>query len=105
MTAKNIFVHHVFFYLKNPSDGEDLHALLDGLDKLSKASSIKMFHIGKPAATQRGVIERTYAVSWLTLFESAEGEASYQVDPIHLNFVKTCQHLWEKVVIYDSVDH
>lgn len=104
MTAKNVFVHHVLFYLKNPSSQEDLQALQAGLNKLSKAPTIKMFHIGKPAGTDRGVIERTYALSWLTLFESAEGEAAYQIEPIHLDFVKTCQHLWEKVVIYDSID-
>jgi hypothetical protein len=104
MTAKNIFVHHVLFYLKHPSNAEDLQSLIAGLEKLSKANSIKMFHIGKPAATDRSVIERTYAISWLLLFESGEAEAEYQVDPIHLNFVKTCQHLWEKVVIYDSID-
>ncbi len=104
MTAKNIFVHHVFFYLKNPSSQEDLQALVAGLEKLSKVSTIKMFHIGKPAGTDRPVIERSYSVSWLLFFESPEDEASYQVDPIHLNFVDTCKHLWEKVVIYDSVD-
>jgi hypothetical protein len=104
MTAKNIFVHHVYFYLKNPSNSQDLQALLAGLDKLSKARSIKMFHIGKPAATIRDVIQRSYAVSWMLIFEGPEGEAEYQVDPLHLNFVKTCDYLWEKVVIYDSVD-
>lgn len=104
MTAKNIFVHHVFFYLKDPSNAEHLQALVVGLEKLSKITTIKMFHIGKPASTNREVIERTYSVSWLLLFEGPEAEAAYQTDPVHLNFVKTCSHLWEKVVIYDSVD-
>ena len=104
MTARNSFIHHVFFYLKNPTSGEDLQALLAGLEKLSKAASIKMFHIGKPADTDRPVIQRSYHVSWLLFFENAAGEAEYQTDPAHLNFVKTCEHLWEKVVIYDSVD-
>jgi hypothetical protein len=104
MTAKNIFIHHVFFYLKTPSSNEDLQALVAGLEKLSAASSIKMFHIGRPAATDRPVIQRSYSVSWMLIFESEEGEAEYQKDPIHLNFVKTCEHLWEKVVIYDCID-
>ncbi len=104
MTVKNIFVHHVFFYLKNPSSQEDLQALVEGLKKLSAAPTIKMFHIGKPAETDRPVIERNYSVSWLLLFDNPEDEAAYQVDPIHLHFVETCRHLWEKVVIYDSVN-
>lgn len=104
MTAKNIFVHHVFFYLKNPSSQDDLKALTVGLNLLSKARALKMFHIGIPAGTSRPVINKSYAVSWLTIFDGDEGEADYQTDPIHLNFVATCSHLWEKVVIYDSVD-
>ncbi len=103
MTAKNVFVHHVYFWLNNPSSKEDLEKLVEGLEKLSKVQTIKMFHIGKPAPTNRDVIERSYAVSWLCLFETAEGQDSYQVDPIHLKFVEECAHLWSKVVIYDTV--
>lgn len=99
-----MFVHHVFFYLKNPSSSDDLQLLISELEKLSKVITIKMFHIGKPAGTNRDVIERSYSVSWLLLFDDAEAEASYQVDPIHLNFVETCKHLWEKVTVYDSTN-
>lgn len=104
MTANNIFVHHVFFYLKRPGNTDDLRALIDGLQKLSSAESIKMFHIGRPAATDRPVIEKSYAVSWLLFFDGPESQDAYQRDPVHLHFVDTCSHLWEKVVIYDSID-
>jgi hypothetical protein len=104
MTAKNMFIHHVYFWLKNPSSEEDRSKLLDGLEKLSKVKTIKMFHIGKPADTNRDVIERSYSVSWMLIFENKEDQDSYQVDPIHLKFVDECKHLWSKVVVYDSVD-
>ena len=104
MTAKNWFVHHVYFWLKNPDSSEDLQKLIDGLKKLSKAPTIKTFHIGKPAGTNREVIDRSYAVSWLLIFDSKEQQDKYQVDPVHLKFVEECQHLWERVVVYDSVD-
>lgn len=104
MTAKDVFIHHVYFWLKNPSSAEDLEKLLDGLDKLSKVKTIKMFHIGKPAATNRPVIERSYAISWFCLFDDAAGQEAYQVDPIHLKFVEECQHVWDKVIVYDSID-
>lgn len=104
MTANNIFVHHVYFWLKNPSDNADLEALLQGLEKLSKVKTIKMFHIGKPADTNRTVIDTSYALSWLAIFEDKAGQDSYQVDPIHLDFVKNCEHLWQKVLVYDSID-
>jgi hypothetical protein len=104
MLAKNMFVHHVYFWLKNPGSKEDLEKLINGLHKLSGVKTIKMFHIGKPADTHREVIERTYAVSWLLLFDNKIDQDSYQEDPIHKTFVADCSHLWSKVVVYDSVD-
>lgn len=104
MQLQNIFIHHVFFWLNNPENKEDLKALLAGLDTLSSVQTIQQFHIGKPAATSREVIDGSYCVSWFLLFNSKEDQDSYQVDPIHLNFIKECSHLWKKVVVYDTVD-
>lgn len=104
MTASNMFIHHVFFWLKNPSSKEDFQKLVEGLEKLTKVKTIKMFHIGKPADTNREVIDTSYAVSWMLVFDSKADEESYQKDPIHLKFVEECQHLWQKVIVYDAVD-
>jgi len=104
MTAKNMFIHHVYFWLKNPSSNDDRQKLIEGLQKLSKVKTIKMFHIGKPADTKRDVIDTSYSVSWMLIFDDKASQDSYQVDPVHLNFVDTCKDLWQKVVVYDSVD-
>lgn len=101
---KNIFIHHVFFWLKNPDSKDDLAALMEGLKKLSSVKTIRKFHIGLPASTRRGVIESSYSVSWWLIFDNLDDEESYQTDPIHLHFVETCSKLWNKVVVYDSVD-
>lgn len=99
-----MFIHHVFFWLKNPDSITDRNELIAGLQLLSKAGAIQRFHIGLPAATDRAVIERGYAVSWLLEFATAADEEQYQTDPIHLHFIESCAHLWNKVVVYDSVD-
>ena len=104
MSAKTMFIHHVYFWLKNPSSNEDLQKLVQGLQKLSKVKTIKMFHIGKPADTNRGVIDTSYSISWLNVFDNKADQDSYQTDPIHLKFVEECSPLWSKVVVYDSVD-
>ena len=104
MTLKNIFVHHVFFWLKNTGNMADLTELVKGLNKLSSVRTIKQFHIGRPAETYRDVVERSYSVSWLLIFENESDQASYQTDPIHLQFIKECSHLWSKVHVHDSVD-
>jgi hypothetical protein len=104
MPGKNMFVHHVYFWLKNPSSKEDLAKLKKGLESLAKIKYLKMYHIGKPAATNRDVIDTSYNISWLLIFNSAEDEEKYQKDPIHLKFVEDCKDLWSKVLVYDSVD-
>jgi hypothetical protein len=101
---KNVFIHHVYFWLNNADSAEDRNKLIEGLTKLAEVKTINQFHIGKPADTNRDVIERGYAISWLVHFANAADQASYQTDPIHLKFVDDCKHLWSKVIVYDSVD-
>jgi len=101
---KNIFVHHVYFWLKNTGNKEDTDKLVAGLRKLSAVKTIKQFHIGKPADTNRDVIDHSYAVSWLAFFDNGADQGSYQTDPIHLKFVEECSALWQRVVVYDSVN-
>ncbi len=100
---RNKFIHHVFFWLKNPDSQVDKQKLIAGLQKLTKAKTIESAHIGVPAATNREVIERSYQVSWLLVFKNDADQEVYQSDPIHLNFIEECSMLWEKVVVYDSV--
>ena len=100
---KNGFIHHVYFWLNSPENINDLNQLVGGLNKLSYVTSISNFHIGRPASTKRGVIDSSYSVSWLLLFDNKEDQDSYQTDPIHLKFVEECSHLWRKVVVYDTV--
>ena len=100
---KNGFIHHVFFWLKNPESNLDFEQLAEGLKKLSKVKTIQKFHIGKPASTRRDVIESGYSISWILFFKSKEDHDSYQADPIHLKFIDQCTHLWSRVVVYDTV--
>lgn len=101
---KKVFIHHVFFWLKNAGLATDRDKLVEGLQKLSKVTTIKSFHIGQPADTNREVIDRSYDVSWFVLFDNSADQASYQTDPIHLKFVEDYAQLWQKVIVYDSVD-
>ena len=98
------FIHHVYFWLKNAGSAEDTDKLIAGLKKLSKVKTIASFHIGKPAGTNRDVIDSSYAVSWCLFFKNRADQDSYQTDPIHLKFVEECSSLWTKVIVYDSID-
>lgn len=66
---------------------------------------IRKMHIGVPANTEpRPVVESSYNVSELMLFDDLAGQEAYQNHPVHKAFVAECSHLWAKVVVYDSVD-
>ena len=73
---KKVFIHHVYFWLKNPGNASDRNKLVEGLTKLSKVTTIQNFHIGKPANTSRGVIDTTYDISWYNEFANDEDQAS-----------------------------
>ncbi|WP_242164375.1 Dabb family protein [Lysobacter sp. M15] len=96
-------VHHVFFWLKNPDSKEDLARLLAGLRTLAGIDAVRGIHIGVPADTeQRGVVDGSYSASELLFFDDVAGQNAYQVHPIHKQFVADCEHLWERVVVYDA---
>lgn len=97
------FVHHVLFWLKNPDSAADKAALIAGLEQLGAISEIKLLHIGTPAATNRPVIDTSYSVSLLTVFDNEADQDIYQEHPVHLKFIADCAHLWERVLIYDSI--
>lgn len=107
MTQKNKkqLAHHVFFWLKNRDSKEDLAKLLEGLKTLEKIESVRKIHIGVPASTeQRPVVDSSYSASELIFFDDIAGQDAYQVHPIHKKFIEQCSPLWEKVIVYDSMD-
>lgn len=97
-------VHHVFFWLKNPESKEDLAQLVAGVKTLSKIETVKELHVGVVASTEkRDVVDNSWAVSELMFFNDIAGQATYQTHPLHLEFIKNCSHLWERVVVYDAL--
>ena len=99
-----MFVHHVFFWLKNAGSEEDKAKLLQGLREMTSIKEIRTVHIGEPASTNRDVIEKGYDVSWLLIFDNLEDQEVYQVHPVHKAFIEKCSMLWSKVVVYDATD-
>lgn len=102
MSLKNTFVHHVHFWLK---DKADQPKLIEGLNTLLPITSIRDIHIGVPADTNRDVIDRSYDVSLLILFDGPVEQEAYQVDPTHVLFAENyAKPLCAKVVVQDSIN-
>ena len=102
-TKKEVFVHQVYFWLKDPNSAADRAALRAGLEKLRAIPAITFSHIGTAAPTRREVIDSSYDFSLLCFFKNGVDQDVYQTHPIHLEFVDTCKHLWQRVVVYDSI--
>jgi len=102
MSLENTFVHHVHFWLKDKADKQ---RLIDGLNTLAPIQHIRDIHIGVPANTNRDVIDRSYDVSLLLLFDTPAAQDAYQIDPTHVNFAEHyAKPLCSKVVVQDSVN-
>jgi len=96
-------VHHVFFWLKDKKSKEDKEALINGIMELGTIEEVKAIHVGIPADTeQRGVVDGSFSVTEMLIFDNEEDEAIYQSHPVHKKFIEKCEHLWEKVLVYDS---
>ena len=94
--------HHVFFWLKEPVT-DDVRARFEAaLKELVTIEVIIDYHLGRPAATNREVIDSSYTYSLLTTFKNKADQDIYQSHPKHLKFIEDCDDLWERVVVYDS---
>ena len=98
------FTHVVYFYLNNPDDPKDKTAFETSLKKfLNNSLYAKTKFIGIPAETPRGVVDNSYTYSLILTFPSKEIQDKYQEEPAHLLFIEESAHLWNKVIVYDSV--
>lgn len=98
------FVHHVFFWLKEPVDEQQRDRFQRALHELVTIDAIQFYQLGKPAETRREVIDSSYHYSLLTIFADNAAHDLYQVHPIHDTFRQVAGELCSKIVVYDSVD-
>jgi hypothetical protein len=98
-------LHQAFFWLRNPRSEADRVALVAGLTSLREIPLIRALRIGLPAPTEaRDVVDASFDVSETMLFDSVADQRAYQDHPLHRAFVAQCGYLWDRVVVYDSVE-
>lgn len=104
-SIKGKFEHVVLFYLKNPESQKDKDKLEKGLRDLIRDSEfIVSAHLGVPAMTDREVVDNSYSFNYTVTFNSKEDQDKYQVEEVHLEFINEYKELWDKVIIYDSIN-
>ena len=70
----NNFIHHVFFWLKQPVTQVSRGKFESALKELVTIETIVDHHLGVPAPTDREVIDSTYSYSLLVTFKDKSGQ-------------------------------
>ena len=97
-----MFVHSVYFWLR-PDLTPDEKATFERLAKaLTSIDVVRHGFLGRPASTDRPIIERGYSYSLTLVFDDLAAHDAYQVHPTHDEFVEACRTFWSKIIIYDA---
>jgi hypothetical protein len=94
-------VHNVYFWLKPDLDSQAVVAFEQGLAELAKDPEIKSGYFGRPAGTERDVVDNSYACGLVFVFEDRAAHDRYQVGVVHQQFIDAHLSKWARVVIYD----
>ncbi|MGH1483914.1 MAG: Dabb family protein [Geminicoccales bacterium] len=93
--------HTVFFWLWKTISDHERAQFERGLAALTLDPNILDRRIGKPAATDRSVIDTSYDYGMVLRFETLAAHGAYQVGQPHQQFLETCAHMWSRVQVYD----
>lgn len=94
-------VHNVYFWLKDDSDNQTLVNFEQGLHSLTTDPFVVSGYYGRPADTERDVVENTYTYGLVLVFNDLAAHDQYQAGKVHLQFVDEHQAKWERVAVYD----
>ncbi len=98
-----MLVHTVYFWLKPELSAAQRADFRRGVESLGGIKAVEKLYVGTPARTEkRPIIEDTYSVALTVVCRDVAAHDAYQVDPIHLAFVKAFKTFWNRVQIYDA---
>lgn len=97
-----MFIHSVYFWLKPDLTSEQQAAFDAGARSLTTIETVRQGYVGRPAATDREIIDRSYSCALVLIFDDQEGHNRYQVHAVHDRFREQCSPFWSKVLIYDA---
>jgi hypothetical protein len=93
--------HNVFFWLKEGLSDSALLEFEQGLESLTHTPLVLNGYFGKPANTNRAVVDNSYSYGLTLIFKDTTDHNLYQVDPTHRTFVDQNSLKWTRVQVYD----
>jgi hypothetical protein len=98
-----MFVHSVYFWLRDDLTADAKQHFVDGIRSLTTIGSVTWGFVGTPASTDREIIDRSYSYALVVAFIDETAHDAYQVHPVHDRFREQCGGSWQRIVIYDAV--
>lgn len=98
-----MFIHSVYFSLRDDLTPAERRRFEDGIRSLAAIESVERGHIGKPAPTDRAVIDRAYTHALILIFADQRAHDDYQVHPVHDSFREQCAGYWSGIRIFDTI--
>ncbi|HEY3328937.1 MAG TPA: Dabb family protein [Capsulimonadaceae bacterium] len=95
------FYHNVYFWA---ADASAAAKIAEGCAKhLAGIPGVLRLNLGKPAGTDRAVVDNSYGVALLVEFADRAAHDVYQDHADHHAFIDECKAYWTKVQVYDSL--
>ncbi len=95
------FIHTAYFWFKAEATEAQIQAFKADSERLAEIETVKFFHAGEPAPTDRPVIENSYDWAIVFHFKDLAAQEFYQKAPLHLEMIEKHQSIWEKVMVTD----
>jgi hypothetical protein len=93
--------HQVFFYLNTELSHSALLEFEEGLETLINIPLVQSGYYGKPAHTNRVVVDNAYSYGLILIFKDTADHNLYQADPIHQVFLDKNAKKWARVLVFD----
>lgn len=98
-----MFTHCVYFWLRDDITAAEAQEFERGVRALLTIPSVVHGTVGKPASTDRPIIDRSYTWGLVTIFKDQAGHDAYQEHPTHTPFRDIAKNACTKILIYDFV--
>ena len=96
-----MLIHSVYFSLRPDLTQVEHDRFLAGVRSLLTIGSVVDGSLGRPAGTDRPVVDRAYAYGLVLRFPDRAAHDAYQIDPVHGVFHDECSTLWSAVRVFD----
>jgi hypothetical protein len=94
--------HIVLCWLKTPGDAAQRRQLIEAAHKFHTIPGVSLIAAGQPIASTRPVIDSSYDVGFVMMFEDEAGMQAYLDHPQHREAVaKLLRPLTSRTVVYD----